>query len=1116
MNPTIEIEVNTCFPLMYDDKSALKQDAYTLADPVSAWPGGIPEFAGYVSGAVELTGITGDTYWSLPAAKSFQKRSCNQPFSDYIKARTTELFSEYATGIVTLECASSEWTHMFDYEFHAACPYKWKNKKIWHCMGRYNEDGMLQFAFMHTPPAEDKGCTSYSLGSTDCNFMNKDIEGISMLLADAEASRNFMLDSKGKLKKALNPMLLGVISNEQPVTCIENANESVKGITIRNSNDVITVNRATIHSLFASRWNMQGGPSFDWDTTIAAYNPAIQQVATTSMLGFIYTIWGTIYRNVLYMVALKLPIPGSGTYLVKGTYDGQETWYRLTTAPGDMHLDENPNMPGDTKLQPAITAADLCVIDGVDKTPTLEALEDLGLIEVGSEEVIDANGHVVFYPIKFTNFNVENFLYWFGSDEELEDNISLATIDHNSNYSNGLKLNWQGDVFMDTSLTSSAGFMTCLMGEENGEPIYTDLALSYYSPKTIRYKYCPSETVPSTEVGGINMLLFNYAGLFPVGDPAGELQEIITEVTGIAYLCTGTKQPDYAVGGFFKKPSIPCLMGANQFCCGSVDCSEAYNDGKKIQQQCGGPFAAYQIGNPKLTCTDYRFDCDGKFLYCAELHSTKSDIAKKWEQPGLLHQGGACSSNVALQPYQIPPLDYKVGSRPLLVGGSIMGGVNYICADVKKLGMSYSILFSQGQAFNGWNSFYAKLGQDAYGMVAAKYDPTIRGDLAGGAPTLIGNKTEAMLYNDFAYTAQAPPTFRWADAIVGFYPTVVTDNSIECGGVHVFIHELDECERPSLYKVKVKRSAMKYLYDTAMLTEPQGLHIHTFTGGLIKRLGAGANPPLPVSAGFYNVTTAQIEDYFQLKGVGVMTRDIRIKTVDDRRSDRAWIPDDIGLHKYMITGMKALHKIIPYEAFEDQEFIVSARAKTFHGVCSCFSLREVSGFVQTKNLKYRSNNGRTIPVQSSCWYYLHLSLSGFKKTVQTYNYEVLKEMKVVPKGTTAKFNVPNPLLSWQVSLTTSKKNELDNNGGVLSCHRGTLSYNADGASIYTLHGNYIHPIKSYITICANRENKYLHHTEFDLWFYDDITGEDVRKYAQDETGVDIPEYDDAPTFYIPT
>ena len=388
MDITLEIEVNACFPLLSLDKVALKQDAYTLPDPVSVWPGGVDDMSSYISGAMELSTITTTNYWQLPTAKNFQKASCNTPFSTYIKARTEELESAYATAIPALECASSEWAHMFDYEFHNACPFKWKDKKVWHCMGRFNEAGMLQFAFMHTLPPDDKGCTQYSLGDGDCNFLNKDIEGTTLLLADQDAAKSFMLDSKGKLKKALNPVLLGVISNEQPVTCIENANSAVNGITTF-INDKVNVRRDLIPKLFSSNWNISGGATMTWEEVHRVANPAIQQVATTSMLGFIYTIWGTIYRNVLYMCAVKLPLPGSGTYLVKGTYAGSPAWYRLRTAPGDLITDTNPYLPGDEKDTPAITAADLCVIDGIDKTETFKELEALGLTQEGSEQQVD-------------------------------------------------------------------------------------------------------------------------------------------------------------------------------------------------------------------------------------------------------------------------------------------------------------------------------------------------------------------------------------------------------------------------------------------------------------------------------------------------------------------------------------------------------------------------------------------------------------------------------------------------------------------------------------------------------------------------------------------------------
>lgn len=1120
MDITLEIEVNACFPLLSLEKVALKQDVYTLPDPVSVWPGGVDGMSSYISRAVELTTATATDYWQLPTAKDFQKSSCNTPFSIYIRTKTEELESEYATAMPTLECAASEWAHMFDYEFHNACPFKWKDKKVWHCMGRLNEAGMLQFAFMHALPTDDKGCTQYSLGDGDCNFLNKDIEGTTLLLADQDVAKNFMLDSKGKLKKALNPVLLGVISNEQPVTCIENANSAVNGITTF-FNDKVNVQRGLIPKLFASNWNVAGGAMMTWEEVHRVKNPAIQQVATTSMLGFIYTIWGTIYRNVLYMCALKLPLPGSGTYLVKGTYAGAPAWYRLRTAPGDLITDTNPYLPGDDKDTPAITAADLCVIDGVDKTETFRELEALGLIQEDSEQQVDDDGHVYFYPITYTNFNVEKFLEWYGSDEDLEDNITLATLDPASGYDDGMKLNWQGDILMNTSLTGDAGYLGCLVSDSDNEDEekYQDLALSYYTPKTVKYKYCALAGEPDIEIDAMNMLLFTYSGLFPVGDPAGELTELADgAITAVGYLCTGTKKPEYLVGGFFKNPSIPCLMGANEFCCGSVNCSEAYNNGSKQQQQCGGPFAEYQIGNHKVECDDYIFDCNGNFVYCGNLASTATTIETKWDQPGLMHASPACSTNVATQPHKTPQQIYMAGSRPSMVGGSIMGGVNYLCGSVKKIGSVYKILFYQGQAYNGWNSFYAKLGQDMTGVVASEYDPTVRGDLAANAPEIANGKTEAMLYNDFAYSLQAPPVYRWDKAIVGFYPTYALSESAGDGdGVNVYVHSLDECERPDIYRIEVTGSAMKYLYDQASLApDPKGLHMHAYSYGFIRRLGKGTAPQ---TAGYYNLTTMHMKGYWERNtNLPLPTRDIEMAFKDARRNDRDWETSDVAIHHHIMSGITSLTETIHVNDFEDQEFYVSAKAKTFKGVCSCFGLRIDDNLnpAQTLNLRYKTKTGRLIPVTSACWYYLHLSPIGFAQTMQLYNEVVRKEMVIQPMGETSEVPVETPYISWAVSLTSDVLYDLNNSGGTKSYPEGTLSMNENGTPIFYLHANLCTPTETYFTAVVNRENRFLHHTNFDFWLYDTRTETEVKNYVKLETNIDIPAFDmDNPTFDIP-
>lgn len=782
MDAVIEIEVNSCFPLMSDGTNTLRQDAYTLPNPISGWESGLPSMGEYIETAFELVDKT-IPFWKLTDVREFAKADCNTSFSSLITQITDRLTSPYITGVPGLvapdtdinpdnggiveptsgSCRSSEWVNMFDYEFHNACPFKWQGKKVWHCMGRLNEDGLLQFAFMHEFPANDSGCTGYALSNSGVHgeyvALGKDVDGLSLLLANKEESQSFMLDKDGKLKKAVNPVLLGVISNEQPVTCIENANNSVNGCTLLDSQGNVVVDRASIPRLFTSEWSIAG--SATWEEFIEISNPAVQMVTTTSMLGFVYTIWGTIYKNVLYMVALKLPLPGSASYLVKGTYQGNPTWYRLQTGTDDLITDINEAMPASQQQQPAITAADLCVIDGIDKTETFELLSALGLVDIDRFEPVDNLAQ--FAPLIYKTFNVERYMEFYGSDEPLEDEIQLATVSTDSPYDQGLKLDWQGDILMNTSLIGNAGFLS--VKTDNG---YADLPLSYYSPKSISYKYCSgAQSDPSgdmtqmaslynagEEVSAMNMLLFTYSGLFSVGDPADELQVIPEMITGVAHLISGAKQPSYIPGGFFKRPSTPCLMGANELCTNSADCSAAYADGQIQQQQCGGPFDKYRIGNPKAIGKNPIFDSDGKFLMFADIENASSQILTQWPNSGLLYTGGACGLDPAMQPTIVPQLEYINGSRPLLVGGSIVGGVNYICASVQKIGINYSILFYQGQAYNGWNSFYARIDEDLTGVVASKADPTVRGDL-GLAPK---DGNFALEFNNYVYVPPDPPT----------------------------------------------------------------------------------------------------------------------------------------------------------------------------------------------------------------------------------------------------------------------------------------------------------------------------------------------------------------------
>lgn len=1087
--PLIEISVNECFPLLSDMYNALKQDPYLTPDPISAWPNGVNEFASYVSGAIELT--SGGDFWTKPDAVSFQKSNCNLPFSQLIKEKTADLESEYVTGMTALiyPCAASEWTHMFDYEFHAACPYKWKDKKIWHCMGRRNEDGNLQFAFMHTLP-NDNGCTSYSLGDGECNFINKDIDGLSLMLGDKDTARSFMLDAQGKLKKSVNPILLGVISNSQPVSCIENANRYLTGVTSVSSDGRITKIPSAIAQAFADGSN-NGYTWATWDEMVKVANPAVQLISTTTMLGFIYTIWGTIIKNVLYMVALKLPIPGTGSYLAKGTYMGDPYWYRLQTASGDNYLDYNEALGQAT---PAITAADLCSLSDTDRTPTYAALRDLELIDLDYAEDIDDTGQAWFLPVTYEKFNVEKFLEAYGSDEDSDIEISLATTGVHASYSDGLKLNWQGDILMETTLIGDAGYITCKTQERDEASFFEDeyaaLALSYYSSKAVKYHTCVSDPTPIVEEPGqINMLLFTYSGLFTVGDAEGELNRNVTAggaVTGVAYLYTGTTQPDYIEGGFFKKPSIRCLMGANEFCCGSADCSGAYADGNLDIQQCGGPFSTYKIGNPKAICDEYYFHCDGTFRYCLSFNNAADQISAKWDQVGLSKEKPACDLDPATQPNLSAPLHYYAGSRPVLAGGSIMGGVDYICAEVKKIGTAYKIQFKQGQAYNGWSAFYARIDRDLTGVVVSEYDSTLRGSLE-----LAPASNEALDYNDFAYTPPEPPTFDWSTAIIGFAPNMEVSGPYGSGepGVRVYVHSVDRCNFPEVYKIVVESSKMYQLYGHVDLDRK--LHADLTSYGFSRGVGKDSVPSRPyynaitLGEGLYDPTAITDSIGTTIGFDNTITENI----YGVQSAYTPWEADMMPLVKSRVSQIRILSWKIDDgtdgtdRLYEDQIFYVSAKPNTFKGACDCIAIRKVetpdpNRPPVTIKLPLSQDPNQYIDVKSRCWFYLHLHTPNFIHRMHGYVHQVLSETRAKRMGMTyiATWNTP---ISWEVVGSIHPDDDLEG---------GWITTDENGKMYYNIHHTAT-PV--YLTAMVNWSNRALKKTGFELWMYDEDTRDDV-------------------------
>lgn len=1115
MNAVIEVEVNSCFPLMSDGKNTLRQDAYPLPNPISGLEGGLPSMKDYIETAFELADKT-TPFWKLADVREFAKVDCNTSFSSLITQITNRLTSPYITGVPGLvapdadinpdnggiveptsgSCRASEWVNMFDYEFHNACPFKWQGKKVWHCMGRLNEDGLLQFAFMHEFPANDSGCTGYALSNPgldgECVALGKDVDGLSLLLANKEESQHFMLDKEGKLKKAVNPVLLGVISNEQPVTCIENANSSINGCTLLDSQGNIIVDKSRIPKLFTSEWNINGTAT--WEEFVEVSNPAVQMVTTTSMLGFVYTIWGTIYKNVLYMVALKLPLPGSASYLVKGTYQGNPTWYRLQTGADDLITDINEAMPASKQHQPAITAADLVDAYGASTTETFKLLVDIGLVDIDQFELVDDLAQ--FAPLIYKKFNVERYMDLYGSDEPLEDEIQLATVSMDSPYDQGLKLDWQGDIFMNTSLIGNAGFLS--VKTDNG---YEDLPFSYYSPKSMAYRYCSgAQNDPSgdmshieplynagEEVTAMNMLLFTYSGLFSVGDPADELQVIPELITGVAHLISGAKQPSYIPGGFFKRPSTPCLMGANELCTNSVDCSAAYANGQIQQQQCGGPFDQYRIGNPKALGSNPIFDCDGKFLMFANIDNASPQILQHWKNPGLLHAGGACGLDPTTQPNIVPHLKYTNGSRPLLVGGSVVGGVNYICASVQKIGVNYSILFYQGQAYNGWNSFYARVDEDLTGVVASKADPTVRGDL-GLAPR---DGNFAFEFNNYVYNPPTPPTMDWTASIVGFAPNPA-GNAEDSGGpgVHVFVHSVDECGFPEIYKIVCKASKMYQLYNSL---HKNVLHADLFSYGFSRGLGKGQ-----VTAAGYNAVTMHADTFTQLDIVdsnGFVVgcdRTISAQLYGVRRGDREWEAIDFPVTYHKITGINTLNWEIDKDAYKDQVFYVSARANTFKGACNCISIKEEANYAPSYTppavrVPWADNPNQYVEVKARQWFYLHINGTQFVNNMKQYTAEVIKETKAKRTGITM-FAQASNIVSWYVTKTAALYNmEYTGNEGWVSEENGKMTFNI-----------YHTPTPVYMTAIVNWRNRPLDKTGFELWMYDENTREDVTALMEED------------------
>jgi hypothetical protein len=244
--------------------------------------------------------------------------------------------------------------------------------------------------------------------------------------------------------------------------------------------------------------------------------------------------------------------------------------------------------------------------------------------------------------------------------------------------------------------------------------------------------------------------------------------------------------------------------------------------------------------------------------------------------------------------------------------------------------------------------------------------------------------------------------------------------------------------------------------------------------------------------------------------------DIVLAGKDLSRTSPAWSVDEMSIDHHIMSGITTLHSTIHEKYFEDQEFIVSARAKTFHGVCSCFTLVEDSSLkpARTMKLRYKSKNGAKIDVTSSCWYYLALHQPRFEETIKKYNEVVTRELKLQPQGEHIYLDIPNPYLSWQVALSASVQKSLDALQAI-TYEEGTLSKNDKGESVFYMHPNEFDPVPAYITMLVNKEDAYLHRTKFDLWLYDKLTKDDVIPYMQGRTNVEIPAYDpNNPSFDI--
>lgn len=745
-----------------------------------------------VGGAVDFWNITSPTDFNIANGEDgYAEKIAITPAT--IKTHVDQAISQQEQNhAIAGENIRTDWVPMFTYDFHADCDLSRlpEQKKEWVCCGRINSNGGLEFRFVprdsvsELNAGKDTCLTSYAIGlHNDVEYGSKELNGNAFLqLASIEESENYMLTADNKLRTTTNPMLLGVLSNAQAMSCVENANSAVT-----NASDVADC--FTVHVLTPAA-----------STTISheEYNnshcAAVQTITSSAKLGFIYTVWGTIKRNVLYMVSLKLPIPGGNSYLVRGSVRSgvgnayTPYWYRLKPLHSMQTTDYNERLRLHTL---PLTLADCAILNGETASDTITAVrkffrEDYATTNVDSQLTI--------YDVSYEGFNVEAYLEEYGVAEDIEEDISLATAFTPYDYWSGMKPlkgceirdNWYGDLDYRRVLVSDSGVFETTKGD-----------LIFSANDTAAY----FRNIFDEASEGYSGFLCTDTAKFILGNAAGDTSGLLQ-----AMLNFPTQEP--------REPSVYCFMGTRTLCTNPNSCATAYNNGPiSDAPDCGGPFIHFRVGTPKYSCIQKVYDPNnpGICIGCNGYNTTTLAIKNLWDHFGLKDNSipATCGNNTG---GSVPPLEYTQGSRPLAVGGTMVGGVGFIYATVKQKGDVTYCRFDNKYDFKAWNSFFTDIGTDLSSCLFARFDTAPRGDL-----TCSGGDYTALNYNEYVYNTGYTDS-GIVELCTGYYHELhepLTINGRITYPVEVFIHREDANGYVTQYKVVVSGSYMSALYNSS-------------------------------------------------------------------------------------------------------------------------------------------------------------------------------------------------------------------------------------------------------------------------------------------------------------